>query len=106
MGKARYYDQRFIPSIEAFNYIIASYPFASLINETKIWRAKANIRIDNEEFAIESMELLLQVKNSKEVDLPPKIKEQGYTTLAMAYVKSDSLQKAKKYLMKATETHE
>lgn len=104
LGKARYYDQRFIPSIEAFNYIISSYPFASLINETKIWRAKANVRIDNEEFAIESMELLLQVKNSKEVDLPPKIKEQGYTTLAMAYVKSDSLQKAKKYLMKATET--
>ena len=104
MGKARYYDQRFIPSIEAFNYIIASYPYANLINETKIWRAKANIRNDNEEFAIESMRLLLQVRDSLEADLPQKIKEQGYTTLAMAYVKLDSLQKAKKYLMKATET--
>ena len=104
LGKARYYEQRFIPSIEAFNYIIASYPFASLINETKIWRAKANIRIDNEEFAIESMKLLLEVKDTLEVDLPDNIKEQGYTALAMAYVKADSLQKAKKALIKATKT--
>ena len=104
LGKARYYDQRFIPSIEAFNYIIASYPFANLINETKIWRAKANIRNDNEEFAIESLKLLLQIKDSEEADLPQKIKEEGYTTLAMAYVQSDSLQKAKESLMKATES--
>jgi hypothetical protein len=104
LGKARYYDQRFIPSIEAFNYVIASYPFASLINETKIWRAKANIRIDNEEFAIESMKLLLQKNDTLENNLPEEIKEQGYTTLAMAYVKADSIQKVKKYLTKATRT--
>ena len=67
LGKARYYDQRFIPAIEAFNYIIATYPFASLINETKIWRAKANIRIGNEEFAIASLKLLLQVKDTLQV---------------------------------------
>ena len=104
LGKARYYEQRFIPAIEAFNYIIASYPFANLINETKIWRAKANIRIDNEEFAIESMKLLLEVRDSLEAELPEIIKEQGYTALAMAYIKADSIQKAKKHLIKATES--
>ncbi|WP_298882772.1 hypothetical protein [uncultured Polaribacter sp.] len=104
LGKARYYDERFIPAIEAFNYVITNYPFASLINETKIWRAKTNIRLDNEEFAIESLKLLLQVKDTLEIDLPEEIKEQGYTALAMAYIKTDSLQKAKKYLVKATET--
>ena len=104
LGKARYYDQRFIPAIESFNYIITSYPFASLINETKIWRAKTNIRLDNEEFAIESLKLLLHVKDTLEVNLPEEIKEQGYTALAMAYVKADSIQKVKKYLIKATET--
>ena len=40
LGKSRYYQQRFIPAIEAFNYVIAKYPNASLIAETKIWRAK------------------------------------------------------------------
>ena len=104
LGKARYYEQRFIPAIEAFNYVIATYPDANLIAETKIWRAKANIRNDNEEFAIESLKLLLQVKDTLEVDLPEITREQGYTALAMAYIKSDSIDNAKKYLNKATET--
>ncbi|WP_282070961.1 tetratricopeptide repeat protein [Polaribacter atrinae] len=104
LGKARYYEQRFIPAIEAFNYVIATYPDANLIAETKIWRAKANIRNDNEEFAIESMKLLLQVKDTLEVDLPEITREQGYTALAMAYIKSDSIEHAKKYLIKSTET--
>lgn len=104
LGKARYYDQRFIPAIEAFNYVITNYPNASLIEETKIWRAKANIRIDNEEFAIESLKLLLKIKDTLETLLPDTIKEQGYTALAMAYVKADSLDMAKKSLIRATKT--
>jgi tetratricopeptide (TPR) repeat protein len=104
LGKSRYYSQRFIPAIEAFNYVIANYPNANLIAETKIWRAKTNIRLDNEEFAIESMKLLLQLKDTLEVDLPDETKEQGHTALAMAYVKADSIQKAKKHLALATRT--
>lgn len=106
LGKARYYQQRFIPAIEAFNYVIARYPGANLIAETKIWRAKANIRNDFEDTAIESMKLLLVIKDTLEADWPNTIKEQGYTTLAMAYVKSDSLQKAKESLHLATRTLE
>ncbi len=105
LGKARYYSQRFIPAIEAFNYVIENYPDASLINETKIWRAKANIRLDNERFAIESLKYLLVIKDTLEADLPDEIRERGYTALAMAYVQSDSLQKAKKSLIKATKTN-
>ena len=106
LGKARYYSQRFIPAIEAFNYVIENYPDASLINETKIWRAKANIRLDNERFAIESLKYLLVIKDSLEADLPDEIKERGYTALAMAYVQTDSLQKAKESLINATRTCE
>ena len=104
LGKARYYSQRFIPAIEAFNYVIANYPNADLIAETKIWRAKTNIRIDNEETAIESMKLLLVVRDTLEADLPDEIKEQAHTAMAMAYVKSDSLENAKKHLRLATRT--
>jgi hypothetical protein len=106
LGKARYYSQRFVPAIEAFNYVIANYPNASLIAETKIWRAKANIRLNNEEFAIESMNLLLFVKDTLEADFPNSIKEQANTALAMAYMQSDSLQKVKKHLKLATRTKE
>ena len=104
LGKSRYYSQRFVPAIEAFNYVIANYPNANLIAETKIWRAKAAIRMDNEERAIETMNLLLVVKDTLEADFSDEIKEQGHTALAMAYVKSDSLQKAKKHLQLATRT--
>ncbi|SDS49786.1 protein involved in gliding motility SprE [Polaribacter sp. KT25b] len=104
LGKSRYYSQRFVPAIDAFNYVIANYPQADLIAETKIWRAKANTRIDNEETAIEAMKLLLFVRDTFEANLPDRIKEQAHTTLAMAYVKSDSMQKAKKHLQLATRT--
>ena len=104
LGKSRYYAQRFIPAIEAFNYVIANYPQADLIAETKIWRAKANTRNDNEETAIEAMKLLLVVRDTLEASLPDNIKEQAHTALAMAYVKSDSMQNAKKHLQLATRT--
>ena len=59
LGKSRYYTQRFVPAIEAFNYVIINYPYADLIDETRIWRAKTNIRLDNDELAIESLKIVL-----------------------------------------------
>lgn len=104
LGKSRYYQQRFIPAIEAFNYVIANYPNANLIADTKIWRAKSEIRVDNEEMAIETLKLLLIVRDTLEANLPDETKENGYTALAMAYLKSDSIQKAKESLLLATRT--
>ena len=104
LGKARYYTQRFIPAVEAFNYVIANYPNADLIAETKIWRAKTNVRLDNEEFALESLNLLLNVKDTMEANLPDEIKEQAHTTLAMAYEKLDSTIMVKKHLRLASKT--
>ena len=99
LGKSRYYTERFIPAIDAYNYIIANYPDASLINETKIWRAKAHIRIENEELAIETLQILL-----RKPDLPDFIREDANTALAMAYSKADTIELVRKHLWKATET--
>ncbi|MEO8516991.1 MAG: gliding motility protein, partial [Flavobacterium sp.] len=38
LGKSRYYDQRFIPALEAFNYILYKYPKSDKIYEAKVWR--------------------------------------------------------------------
>ena len=99
LGKSRYYTQRFIPAIEAFNYVIVNYPYADLINETRIWRAKTNIRLDNDKFAIETLKIVL-----KSDGLEDRIKEEAHTALAMAYVKIDSVQNAIKHLSLATQT--
>ncbi len=105
LGKSRYYTQRFVPALEAFNYVIAEYPEASLINETKIWRAKTNIRLENEKLAIESLKLLLEIQENEE-ELSDKIKEEVHTAMAMAYAKTDTIQKVIDHLKLATETYE
>ena len=99
LGKSRYYTERFIPAVDAYNYIIANYPNANLLNETKIWRAKAHIRLENQELAIETLEILL-----RKPDLSDLIREEATTTLAMAYSKADTIELVRKYLWQATET--
>ncbi|WP_442264719.1 tetratricopeptide repeat protein [Tenacibaculum sp. ZS6-P6] len=92
LGKSRYYTQRFIPAIEAFNYIIANYPKADLIYDTKVWRAKANVRLENEKLAIETLKLLVDLDKNEE-DLTGVQLQAAHTALAMAYEKTDTIQK-------------
>lgn len=86
LGKSRYYSKRFVPALEAFNYALYNYPTASLINDTKIWQAKTQVRLRNEAQAVENLKTLL--KNKK---LKPEILEKTHTALAMAYSASDSI---------------
>lgn len=60
LGKARYYDQRFIPALDAFNYILYKYPNSSKIYEAKIWREKANMRLGNDAVVVSNMTRLLK----------------------------------------------
>ncbi|MFD2892335.1 gliding motility protein [Flavobacterium chuncheonense] len=59
LAKARYYDNRFIPSLEALNYILYKYPQSDKIYHAKVWREKVNIRIENNEIAIQNLKKLL-----------------------------------------------
>ena len=69
LGKARYFDQRFVPALEAFNYILYKYPASDKINQAKIWREKANIRLENDELAIKNLKRLLEQEDIKDQDL-------------------------------------
>ncbi|CAM1338981.1 type IX secretion system periplasmic lipoprotein PorW/SprE [Tenacibaculum aestuarii] len=104
LGKSRYYTQRFIPALEAFNYVIVNYPKANLNYETRIWRAKANIRLGNEKRAIQTLRLLLDVLDETE-KIGKSTKEQAYTAMAMAYEQTDTIQKVVDYLKLATTTN-
>jgi tetratricopeptide (TPR) repeat protein len=66
LGKARYFDQRFIPSLDAFNYILYKYPNSSKIYEAKIWREKANMRLGNDAVVVINMTKLLKDQKLKE----------------------------------------
>jgi tetratricopeptide (TPR) repeat protein len=60
LGKARYYDQRFVPALDAFNYILYKYPNSSTIHEAKIWREKTNMRLGNDALVIKNLSKLLK----------------------------------------------
>ena len=61
LGKARYFDQRFVPAIEAFNYILYKYPASDKINQAKVWREKTNMRLENNELVIKNLNIVVQI---------------------------------------------
>ena len=65
LGKARYYDQRFVPALDAFNYILYKYPNSSKIYEAKIWREKTNMRLGNDALVIKNISKLLEDQEVK-----------------------------------------
>lgn len=89
LGKARYFDQRFIPALEAFNYILYKYPASDKINQAKIWREKTNIRLENDELAIKNLKRLLEQEELKDQDLAD-----ATSMLAQAYVNTKSVDSA------------
>lgn len=62
LGKARYFDERYIPALEAFNYILRKYPESNRLNEAAIWREKTNMRLGYEEIALKNLKRLLRLE--------------------------------------------
>ena len=69
LGKARYFDNRFIPALEAFNYVLYKYPTSDKIYEAKVWREKINIRLDNDQVAADNLKRLLKDQKIEGQDL-------------------------------------
>ena len=89
LGQSRYYDQRFIPSLEAFNYILFKYPTSELVNKAKIWREKINAQQNYNELAIENLkEIESRGKLSKDETIDLNI------VLTQAYLNSKKIDSA------------
>ncbi|KGO95422.1 gliding motility protein [Flavobacterium enshiense DK69] len=84
LGKARYYDNRFLPALDAFNYILYKYSNSDKIYEAKIWREKTNIRLENDAQAIKNLKLLL--KGNK---LENQLHADANAILAQAYLNTN-----------------
>jgi tetratricopeptide (TPR) repeat protein len=89
LGKARYFDQRFIPALESFNYILYKYPASNNINLAKVWREKTNLRLENDDLAIQNLKRLLEQEDLEDQDLAD-----ATSTLAQAYINTKSLDSA------------
>lgn len=89
LGKARYFDQRFVPALEAFNYILYKHPTSDKINHAKIWREKVNIRLENTELAITNLKRLIEREELNDQDI-----SDANAMLAQAYINNKHLDSA------------
>lgn len=98
LGKARYYDGRFIPALDAFNFILDRYPNSNNINIAKVWKAKTNIRLQNEDYAIENLKKMFEQAELNEEEIAD-----GAAMMTQAYINLDSLPLALEYIKIAAE---
>lgn len=98
LGKSRYHDLRFLPAIEAFNYIILKYPDSDLYYDAIVWREKTNIKLKYNDLAMSNIKRLL-----KNEDIKPEVKSDALATLAQGYINLEHLDSAKIPLKNAIE---
>ena len=89
LGKSRYYDQRYIPALEAFNFILQRYPLSNSINQAKIWKEKTRLRLNQESLVVSNLKEIL-----KEESLSSQERAYAAATLAQAYTNLSHLDSA------------
>ncbi len=82
LGRARYYDQRFVPALDAFNYILDNFDSSSTTVNTKVWKAKTQLRMDYSELALKNLQELLRTHKELEDEELVDVR----ATLAQAYI--------------------
>ncbi|SUZ66968.1 uncharacterized protein METZ01_LOCUS19822 [marine metagenome] len=98
LGKARYLDQRFVPALDAFNQVYKHMAINDELDESIIWKAKCNIRLEQEGSAIDLLKNLL-IKEK----INSRNKAHANAVLSMAYLQLDELEKSSKALKIASE---
>lgn len=98
LGKARYFDARFVQALDAFNFILKTYPTSNNINHAKVWKAKTNIRLNNEEVAIDNLKEMFKYGDVNEDD-----EADASAIMAQAFINLDSLEAALPYIRTASD---
>ena len=86
LGKSRYYENRYLPAMEAFNYILYKYPTSNNVYQAQVWREKVNLKLENEQLAIKNLNRTLKGQKISGQDLADI-----HSVLAQAYIKKNVL---------------
>lgn len=105
LGKTRYFEQRFLPALEAFNYILRKYPKSDKLNEASIWREKVNIRLENDELALQNFKRLFKYELLKDQEYADAraMMAQAYINLSKIDTAVQQLKIASAYTKKNSE---
>ncbi|WP_240462932.1 type IX secretion system periplasmic lipoprotein PorW/SprE [Mesonia aquimarina] len=90
LGKARYFDQRFFPALESFNYILTNYKESDQLVTAKIWREKTYMRMDNNELALQNLKELFK----QNLDFEEKDRVEANAAMAQAYLNLGEIEMA------------
>ena len=96
LGKARYFDQRYLPAIDAFNQIYKLNKEDDFWAKGIIWKSKSHIRLNQESVAVDLIKELLEKE-----DLDLEIVSSANGVLAMAFLNLKENDKAVKPLKNA-----
>lgn len=105
LGKNRYFDQRYIPALESFNYILRKYEESDKLNEATIWREKTNLRLDNPELALKNLKTLFKYESLKDQEYADAraVMAQAYINIKVADTAIQQLKIASYYTKKNPE---
>ena len=96
LGKARYYDRRFFPAMEAFNFLLEQYSNEEVFLEAKIWREKTNLRLSNNNLALKNLLSL-----SKDLKSSSKFNSLLNSSISQGFLNLKNIDSAIVYLNKA-----
>ena len=96
LGKARYYDRRFFPAMEAFNFLLEQYSNEEVFVEAKIWREKTNLRLFNNNLALKNLLSL-----SKDLKSSSKFNSLLNSSISQGFLNLKNIDSAIVYLNKA-----
>lgn len=96
LGKARYYDRRFLPALEAFDFLLGMNSKADVFYEGKLWREKTNLRLGNDELVVSNLKTLVNTIPEKN-DLSGAVN----ATLAQAFLNTQAIDSGLKYIQRA-----
>ena len=94
LGKARYFDRRFLPALEAFNFLLEGY-FGNeeVYYEGRLWREKTNLRLGNNALVVDNLKPLAQ-----RMPFKTPLYAQVNATVAQAYLNLKNQDSARVYI--------
>lgn len=90
LGQSRYYNERYFPALEAFNYILQKYEDEKYLTAARIWKEKVYMRLENYDHVIKNITSILN--DGSELSEDDII--EASSTLAQAYIKDEQFEKA------------
>ena len=96
LGKARYYNGRYLQALDAFDYVIDQLPYTNSSNDARLWKAKVFIQLLQEQRAISIFEELLS-----NPELTPSQAADASAYLAKAHLALNQTQQATQPLYNA-----